>query len=342
MIYIIAGFLAFLIALALYPLAKTWGKHFKILDQPAKRKVHQKATPHTGGLIFFITFWLVVAIFHYFVPQIFPALLAFKIFLGSVIIFGLGLLDDKYGLSPYLRLSAQITVALLIAYFGIRIDTINIPFYAMIHIEGFWSYGLTIFWIVMLINIVNWLDGLDGLASGVSIIAFLAIIYTAFLPWVGALDAALFASVAVGLLLAFIPYNFLKGNLFMGDSGSNFLGYILAITSMLGAAKLATSFLVLGLPILDGAWVILYRLRQDKNIFLADKNHFHHRLLRLGLSKKQAVIIFWLFSLVFGLLVITASTQLKLYGLIVLIVICLSFFIYLDRREQRVHPHAKN
>ncbi|MDD3774273.1 MAG: MraY family glycosyltransferase [Patescibacteria group bacterium] len=337
MIYLIAGFLAFLIALALYPLSKTWGKRFNILDHPAKRKVHKSAIPRTGGIVFFVAFWSVVLIFHYFIPNIFPALLAFKIFLGSVIIFALGFLDDKYGLSPYIRLIAQVTVALLVAYLGIRIDTINIPFYAMIHLEGFWSYSLTILWIVMLINIVNWLDGLDGLASGVSIIAFLAIIYTAFLPWVSALNAALFASVAVGLLLAFMPYNFLKGNLFMGDSGSNFLGYILAITSMLGAAKLATSFLVLGLPILDGAWVILYRLRQKQNIFMADKNHFHHRLLRIGLDKKQAVIVFWLFSLVFGLLVITASTQLKLYGLVALVIICLGFFIFLDIKEKKTN-----
>lgn len=338
MIYIIAGFLAFLIALALYPLAQNLGKRFKILDQPEERKVHKSVTARTGGLVFFVSFWLVVFIAHYFVPGILTLALILKILTGSIIIFSLGLLDDKYGLSPYVRLITQIGVALFLAYLGIRIDTLNIPFVGMFHLLIIWSYILTVFWIVLLINIINWLDGLNGLASGVSAIAFLAIIYTAFLPWVGAFDAALFSIIMIGVLLAFMPFNFLKGNLFMGDSGSNFLGYMLAVTSMLGAAKLATSFLVLGLPILDGAWVILYRLRHAKNIFMADKNHFHHRLLRLGLNQRQVVLIFWLFSLVFGLLVITASTQLKLIGLIVLVAACLIFFSFLDVREKRAHP----
>jgi UDP-GlcNAc:undecaprenyl-phosphate GlcNAc-1-phosphate transferase len=335
MIYIIAGFLAFLIALVLYPAARSLGQRFKILDQPNERKVHQNITPRTGGLVFFFAFWLVIFIIHFFVPSFFTLAFILKIFFGSVVIFGLGLLDDKYSLSPYLRLVIQISVALLLAYSGVRIDSINIPFYALFGLSLFWSYFATVFWIVLLINIINWLDGLDGLASGVSVIAFLAIIYTAFLPWVAAGNAALLSVVMIGVLLAFLPDNFLKGNLFMGDSGSNFLGYMLAVTSMLGAAKLATSFLVLGLPILDGAWVVLYRARHFKNIFMADKNHLHHRLLRLGLNKKQVVIIFWLFSLIFGLLVITASTQMKLYGLIALIIICLIFFTYLDIIERR-------
>jgi len=335
MIYILIGILAFVLALFAYPISKSLGIRFKIIDSPDERKVHQNEIPRTGGLIFFAIFWLVAFLVHFIYPEVLPFALIAKIFIGSFIIFALGLLDDKFGLSPYIRLIGQIAVALLLVYLGIRIDTLNIPLYAMLQINIFWSYFLTVFWIVLLINIINWLDGLDGLASGVSLVAFLAIIYTAFLPWVRSYDAALLATLMVGVVLAFMPYNFIKGNLFMGDSGSNFLGYMIAVTSMLGAAKLATSFLVLGLPILDGAWVIIYRIRMHKNIFMPDKNHFHHRLLRLGLTKKQVVIVFWTIALVFGLLVFTASTKLKFLGLIVLILACLGFFIFLDIKEKR-------
>lgn len=335
MIYIIVGILAFILSLALYPLAKILGAKFKILDKPNKRKVHKIVVPRTGGLVFFVSFWIIIFGLYFINPDFLSLNLILKVFIGSIVVFSLGLIDDKFGLSPYIRLFAQIVVALLLAYLGVRIDTLNIPFIGMFSLITFWSYLLTVFWIVLLINIINWLDGLNGLASGVSLIAFLAIIYTAFLPWVNAFDAAIFAIIMIGILLAFMPFNFLRGNLFMGDSGSNFLGYMLAVTSMLGAAKLATSFLVLGLPIIDGVWVILYRLRHGKSIFLADKNHFHHRLLRLGLNQRQVAIIFWLFSLIFGLLVITASTQVKLIGLIILIVACVIFFSYLDIIEKR-------
>ncbi|MCD6422124.1 undecaprenyl/decaprenyl-phosphate alpha-N-acetylglucosaminyl 1-phosphate transferase, partial [bacterium] len=177
--------------------------------------------------------------------------------------------------------------------------------------------------------------GLNGLAGGVSLIAFAFIIYTAFLPWVRAYESALLSAIMIGILSGFLPFNFWRGSIFMGDSGSNFLGYLLAVASILGGAKLATAFLVLGLPILDGIWVILRRLREGRNIFLADKTHFHHRLLRLGLSEKQTVVFFWLIALLFGLLVLSASSQVKFYGFAVLTLSCFVFFALLDIIERK-------
>jgi len=332
MIYILTSIASFFASLLGYPLAK----RIQILDQPAKRKIHRQPVPRTGGIIFFSAFWLVllaVSLFSHF-SYLSLAVLG-KIFLPALIIFIVGLLDDIFNLSPQIKLLGQLLGAGLLVALGIRIEVINIPLLGMITLNFWFSALATIFWVVLLINILNWLDGLNGLAAGVSIIAFLAIIYTAFLPWVNAFPAVLLASILIGILLAFLPYNFLKGEIFMGDSGSNFLGFMLALTSILGGSKLATSFLVLGLPILDGLWVIMQRIKGKKNIFLADKRHLHHRLLRLGLSEKQTTFFFWLISLVFGLLIIPASTQIKFFGLVILSGVCLIFFAVLDIIEKR-------
>jgi len=340
MIYIIAAILALLLSLIFYPLAKKLGQYFKILDQPSKRKVHRKIIPRTGGLVFFVIFWILIfGLTLIFKPSFLNPNLLGRLFVPAFIIFILGFWDDKISLSPYIRLGGQIVAALIAVFAGFRIEVIQIPTLGMINFPFWLQILITIFWIVLLINIINWLDGLNGLASGMGIIAFLAIVYTAFLPWVNAFSAALISSLMVGLLLGFLPFNFFKGSIFMGDSGSNFLGFMLAISSILGGSKLATAFLVLGLPILDGLWVIIQRLKNKKSIFLADKNHFHHRLLRLGLSEKQAVLFFWLIALAFGFLVLTASNKIKFFGLIILIFICLIFFALLDIIERKSSPN---
>jgi len=344
MIYFLSGLISYLLAFTLYPIAQKLGFKWQILDKPTARKTHQKPTPRTGGIVFFVVFWALAfalallkhkSLIAIQTLDFFNLNLLGKIFLPCSIIFILGLIDDKKGLSPYIRFIGQVFAAFLIVIFGLRIEVINIPGFGMLSFSYFPSLIITIFWVVLLINILNWLDGLNGLASGVGIIAFLAIIYTAFLPWVQAFSAALMGCLMVGILLAFLPFNFFKGSIFMGDAGSNFLGLMIALSSILGGSKLATSFLVLGLPILDGLWVISQRIKNHRNIFLADKSHFHHRLLRLGLNQRQAVISFWLISLTFGLLVLSASTQVKFFGLIILSAICLIFFTLLDIIERR-------
>ncbi len=332
MLYLVGAFLGFVTSLLGYPFAKK----IRILDQPSKRKIHTQPIPRTGGLVFFVSFWLVliatswISQFTFFEP-----LLLLKIFIPASIIFLIGLADDIFELSPYLRLIGQIGAGALLVVLGIKIEVLNIPGIGMLTLSPWASLMATIGWVVLLVNILNWLDGLNGLASGVSIIALLAIIYTAFLPWVSAFPAVLLASVLIGILLAFLPFNFIKGEIFMGDSGSNFLGFMLALTSILGGSKLATSFLVLGLPILDGLWVIMQRILGHQSIFVADKRHLHHRLLNLGLSEKQTVFFFWAMSLIFGLLVIPASTQVKFFGLLILVGSSLLFFAVLDIIERK-------
>jgi len=227
-------------------------------------------------------------------------------------------------------LFGQIIASLILIKGGLKIEVVQIPFLGFFHLSLPLQIIGTILWVILLINIVNWLDGLNGLASGMGVITFLAIIYTALLPWVNAFPAVFLSAIMIGALLGFFPFNFFKGSIFMGDSGSNFLGFMIAVVSILGGSKLATSFLVLGFPILDGLWVIFKRIQNRKNIFIADKNHFHHRLLRLGLAPKQIVVFFWLIALTFGLVVFSASNKTKFFGLMILVFICLIFFALLD------------
>lgn len=337
MFYILASALSFITSLLGYPLAKK----IKILDQPSERKVHKQPIPRTGGIVFFAVFWLVLLTISFLSHFSYLGITDLgKIFLPALVIFAIGLLDDIFNLSPQLKLLGQITSGILLVAVGIKIEVLNIPLVGMITLDFWLSALATIAWVVLLVNILNWLDGLNGLAGGVSIIACLAIVYTAFLPWVNAFSAVLLVSILIGILLAFLPYNFIKGEIFMGDSGSNFLGFILALASILGGSKLATSFLVLGLPILDGLWVIMQRIKGKKSIFLADQRHLHHRLLKLGLSEKQTTFFFWIMSLIFGLLVIPASTQVKFFGLIILVGASLLFFAVLDIIEKRNNERA--
>lgn len=332
MFYILASVLSFATSLLGYPLAK----RIKILDQPSERKVHKQPTPRTGGIVFFVVFWLILLIVSFLSHFSHLGITDLgKIFLPALVIFVIGLLDDIFNLPPQLKLLGQVTSGIILIAVGIKIEVLNIPLLGMITLDFWLSALATIIWVVLLVNILNWLDGLNGLAGGVSIIACLAIVYTAFLPWVNAFSAVLLVSILIGILLAFLPFNFIKGEIFMGDSGSNFLGFMLALASILGGSKLATSFLVLGLPILDGLWVIMQRIKGKKSIFLADQRHLHHRLLKLGLNEKQTAFFFWTMSLIFGLLVIPASTQIKFFGLIILVGASLLFFAVLDIIEKR-------
>ena len=182
MVYFWAGLSSFVLSLLLFPLAQQLGLRFGLIDQPSKRKVHQRPTPRSGGVVFFVVFWLLVGVLT--VRGYLPKDIILPLFVPGAIIFALGLLDDKFSLSPYPRLIGQILAGIILFALGIRIDTINIPFVGMFPLSLTYSFLLTLFWFVLLINIINWLDGLNGLAGGVSLIAFAFIIYTAFLPWV--------------------------------------------------------------------------------------------------------------------------------------------------------------
>ncbi|MDA8211284.1 MAG: MraY family glycosyltransferase [Clostridia bacterium] len=266
---------------------------FKVgaIDKPNSRKVHARVMPRLGGLAIFAAFAL-------------PAMLALDfnrqfigLLLGGVVILVLGVMDDLKDISPKVKLAGQLVAALILIGFGTKVENLTNPFGSdPIHL-GWLSIPVTVFWIVGVTNAVNLVDGLDGLAAGIAAIAAATLGLVAMEN-----DPAitLVAFTLVGAILGFMRYNFNPARIFMGDSGSLFLGYTLAGLAIMGLAKSATVFslfipvLVLGVPILDTLFAIIRRIVNDQPIFQADKAHLHHCLLASGLSHRQTVLVIYL------------------------------------------------
>lgn len=278
------------------------------VDKPNARKVHNRPMPRIGGVAIFIGFYATLAL----VATLFPDHLDryiildrqnLLLILGSLVAFGIGLVDDFKGLRARRKLFFQIIAAGLAYLGGIRVETIG--FYTLFQLElGWLSPFVTMFWIVLVINAYNLIDGLDGLAGGVGIIAcgFLAYVCVVRNQLVG----LVFMTVISGGLLGFLRYNFYPATVFMGDGGSYFLGYLLgtisAYCAMSNSATLSTliPMLVVALPIIDVTMATLRRFIHGQGIFTPDKLHFHHMLLRMGLSHRNAVIVLYGVTLLFS------------------------------------------
>ncbi|MBU2595630.1 undecaprenyl/decaprenyl-phosphate alpha-N-acetylglucosaminyl 1-phosphate transferase [Patescibacteria group bacterium] len=344
--YLLPFFLALGLSLLFTPLVKVIAQKFGFVDLPDKRKVHKKITARLGGLAIFLSFAIVTLIFYFFKKDFFVFApwheynLPVKftgIIIGALVLIIVGIIDDKKTLSPWTKLGAQIIAALIVIISGTRIEYVNNPLGGFINFDLTVSYLISLVWIVGIINVINFLDGLDGLAAGVSFFASISIFFISLLLTVYQPATAFLSIVLAGALLGFLPFNFNPAKIFMGDSGSLFLGYVLAILSIVSGAKMATALLVLGFPIIDGLWVVARRIARSESPFKPDKTHLHHRLLSIGLSVRGAVILLWMVSLIFGMLGIISTTYGKMISIILLIVIMFfvyTFLYYFERRRE--------
>ncbi len=274
------------------------------IDQPDKRKVHQTAMPRMGGLAIFFAFLLCVLVG---VKVSGPYV---GIVIGAVIVFVVGMLDDIYQLSAKVKLVGQIIATAVAIYFGVVIHFVSNPFDGMLSL-GYLSIPLTFLWIVGITNAINLIDGLDGLAAGVAGIAGLTMGIVALMQ--GQLATALIAFTLVAAIMGFLPYNFYPARTFMGDCGSNFLGFVLGCLAVTGVAK-STAFIslvipivILGIPIFDTFFAIFRRIYKKTPIFMPDKDHLHHRLLKMGYSHQTTVLIIYAISGFFALTAIVLS-----------------------------------
>ena len=295
-----------IISYILTPLVKKLAHKVNSFDHPSKRRVNIKPIPNTGGIAIFIAF-----LFSYYIFND-HSLSTYGIMFGATFIFILGLIDDLFEISPLVKLLGQIGAASILIYYGVQINFITNPLGGMIYL-GYFSVPLTILWVVGITNTVNLIDGLDGLAAGISIIATMTLFAVAMQEY-RIIPAVLAISLA-GSLSGFLKYNFHPAEIFMGDSGSMFTGYILAAISVTGALKSAAAvtivvpILALGVPIFDTIFAIVRRVYNNKPIGEADRGHIHHRLMALGWSHKQAVII------VYGSSILLGATALIINGL---------------------------
>jgi UDP-GlcNAc:undecaprenyl-phosphate GlcNAc-1-phosphate transferase len=244
---------------------------------------------------------------------------------GALFVFIFGLIDDFVELPAWPQFAAQFIAGLIAIAFTIFIQEVTLPFFGWTRFPWYITYPLTIFWVMAMINTVNFLDGLDGLAAGVTAIAALLFAWHAYR--LGQQTVYLFPLALAGASLGFLYFNFAPAKIFMGSVGSYFLGWALASLSILAPAKVATALLVLGIPILDVAWLFIWRWRTKGSPYVSGRDHLHFRLLDRGFSQRVIVVGYYTFCLIFGLLALLIAS--RVYKLMALIVLGVSTLILL-------------
>lgn len=302
----LGGFgVAMLLTMLLTPLSKKIAHLVGAIDHPKERGVHVTPTPLAGGSAivasFLITSLLTVPLMEGYVTREFIG-----IFIGGFLITTVGFLDDIYSLSARRRIFFQVLAALIVVSTGTAIEWVSWPWAegGLIHVSTFGNF-ITVFWIVGLTNALNFIDGLDGLAAGVASIAALSFMVISFI--FGPPVSVMMAAVLAGACIGFLPHNFNPATIFMGDTGSTFLGFMLAVLSVQGLTKsytlitLLVGGIVLGLPIFDTSFAILRRMASGQSIAQADRGHLHHRLVDKGISHKRAVLTMYAVAGGFGI-----------------------------------------
>jgi UDP-GlcNAc:undecaprenyl-phosphate GlcNAc-1-phosphate transferase len=321
---IIAVFLAAgLLSLGLTPLIRRFVIRHDIVDRPDERRVNTAPVPRAGGLAVAAAFLTVAAGFVLlneavgWVPE--PLTIQSSdlvaLFLGGALAATLGAIDDLFDLRARWQLAGQVALAILAVALGITIEFVANPFGdGVIRFGMIFSAGLTVFWIVGMINSINWIDGLDGLSTGIALIAVVTLGLISLTTQVAQPLIAVLCFALAGALLGFLRWNFHPATIFLGTSGVQFVGYTLAILSILGSAKVAIALLVLGVPIIDTFWIIVRRLSEGRSPFSPDRSHIHHRLLDLGLPHARTVLVIYGICIALAALALLLSEVTQLYA----------------------------
>lgn len=315
----IAFLLAFIVAFMTTPYTIKIAHKIGAVDVPKdERRMHKKAMPKFGGpavilgFLVSVIYLLIVMSMENTINLFGPESYGMKLlgmFLGIVVLSITCIIDDIVTIRPIVKLFGQLVAAIIAVSFGIRLGEFNLSFINNPLMEEIVSCIITVVWIVGVTNAINLIDGLDGLSSGISVISAISLLVIFVLNGSPLVSIVLITALA-GALVGFLPFNFTPAKTFIGDTGSNFLGFSLSIISILGVAKTYTfavivlPLIVLGLPIFDTLWAIIRRLIKGKSIkaiFKADKGHLHHRIVARGFGQKQAVLILYGLSATFGI-----------------------------------------
>ena len=332
-----ALFTAFLVSLVSTPVVRSLAFRMGAVDVPRDgRRMHDHPIPRMGGLAIFFGFILSVLVFLPLTADLRGMLL------GSVVIVILGIFDDIRSLPALPKFFIQIGAALIAVMEGNRITFLSNP--NIFSAAPFWELGwlavpITVLWIVGITNAVNLIDGLDGLACGVSTISSMTLLVIALV--MEEPDVAILMGALSGACIGFLPYNLNPAKIFMGDTGSTFLGFILAVVSIQGLFKFyaiisfAVPFLMLGLPIFDTCFAILRRVSHGQSPMAPDRGHIHHRLIDMGFTQKQAVAVLYIISAILGLSAVVLTTIGVVRAMLFLVALCVAGAVagtlYLDR-----------
>lgn len=314
---IIAMAMAATFTVAITPMVRILAYKMRALDVPRdERRMHKKTTPLLGGLALWFGFTITSALFCAITRE------STAMWIGGTLIVIVGLLDDRFDIKALPKLLLQIAITAGTVIFGnLVVEEINV-LGIVIHFGHPLGIVLSVFWIVALINAINLIDGLDGLACGVSCIGCVAVLIISIIY--SNTYIALFSTILIGACAGFLPYNSHPAKIFMGDTGSMFLGYILAMLSIQGSMKmnsllaLVTPVAVFGLPFLDTAFAFIRRIASGRSPFSADRGHLHHRLIDMGFSHKQTVFIMYIISAALGVAAVLLALRNKNAGLALL------------------------
>lgn len=296
-------FLSLIISIILTPIVRKIGYKVKALDYPNDRKVHDKPIPRIGGIAFYLSILLTNLIFN-------KTIIVEKILLGGSLIFIIGLVDDFIELKPAPKFWLTFLAILISVFIGIRLESFKIP-YTNISISGWLAYVFSFLWLLGISNAMNFIDGLDGLAAGVSAISSFSLLIIALL--LKRIESAIFLSSMLGGALGFLFFNFPPASIIMGDSGAMFLGFLLSAISITGVLKFSTlinlfvPIMILGFPILDTIFSIIRRIAEGRAPWKFDKDHIHHRFLKIGMDTRQSIGFIYLITISMSLIAIILS-----------------------------------
>ncbi|WP_057876341.1 glycosyltransferase family 4 protein [Liquorilactobacillus aquaticus] len=292
-----------LLSLILTPLIRRLAFKVGAVDNPNTRRVNKVPMPTMGGLAIFIAF---SAANFFLLRKQYPTSQVWILFIAECVIVATGIIDDIYELKPKQKI-VGITLAALIVYFfaHVRMTTLTLPFFGTLNL-GWLSLPITVLWILAITNAINLIDGLDGLAAGVSIIALFTSGLTGFFFLnVTSTFVSIMMFTLVAALIGFLPFNFHPAKIYLGDTGALFIGFMISVFSLYGLKNatfitIVIPVIILGVPITDTVYAILRRILNKKPISQADKHHLHHRLMEMGLSHTQTVLVIYGIALIFS------------------------------------------
>ena len=348
MIYFIVAFaLSVFFTLAIRNIAIIVG----VVDKPnKKRKKHKKGIPLLGGVAIFISFWLMVGYGVYFTDiigtNIHPMHLL-SVFLATIVLLVIGVIDDIKGLSPLIRIVFTALAAAIVIIGGVGLDGITNPFGGVLKLD-FWQIKmgtvgsflvladlLVFFWLMGTMYTAKILDGLDGLTTGIVFIGAMMIFFLSSTTKFYQADTAYLALALAGVAFGFLLFNFNPAKIFLGESGGLFLGFMLGILAVIAGGKIATALLVMAVPILDLFYVIYKRITKKKSVFVGDRLHLHFRIVDIGLSQRTTVLLLYSVSFLFGITTLLLPSDLKILVLLLLVVLFLVGERIVGKKERR-------
>ena len=353
MTLIFAFGVALLLSLFLTPVTAYFARKYKFVDDPKIHRhpaiLHKKIIPRAGGIPVYLALLISSLLFLPMSQKI------IGIYLGGLILVCVGIIDDRHDLGKSVKLLSQIVSALIVVFFGVGIAFITNPLSFILTMPGaevirldtirivFNFFGehsililadlFAVLWIVWVINMVNFSSGVDGQMPGIVLITLL-VLFIASLRF-GATDpsqlvVSKLAAAGIGATLGFLFFNFYPARIFPGDSGSYFLGYLVAVIAILSGAKVGTAILVMAVPLVDGVFTVIRRITMKKSPFLGDRSHLQHKLLDLGLTQRQVALFYWGLCAILGAVALSLNSRGKSFALLVIAVIILGGLLWLN------------